>query len=140
MSQPVDILAVYLHLAKASQQRQRPHVRDKLLVISGSIAARMEWKKIDIYCRYEILQHNPGHMVRRWPSFVVALEDSDFLHLLKQQQRRYPFEKAEQMLVDLGIEPEQARAMHDSDEEYLAALLDISLPALNAWFDQVESE
>ena len=52
MSALIDLLALYLHLARASQ---RPLVRDRLLVIAGCNAARMKLNRIDEYCRRLIL-------------------------------------------------------------------------------------
>jgi hypothetical protein len=123
MSQPVDLLGLYLHLARASRQRMRPHVADRLLIIAGTIATRMKLPDIAAYCRQLVLNHNPNHLVRRWASFDLALDDSDFLHFLRLQQRRYPQEKAERMLVTLGIDMAQERAAYFSDGEYAAALL-----------------
>jgi hypothetical protein len=123
MSRPVDLLGLYLHLARASEQRRRPLVRDKLLLLAGVIAARMELPHIAAYCRKRILEHNRGHMVRRWPTLDDALQDEDFLALLRQAQRRYPLEKAERMLATLGIDMAQERETYYSDNEYAAALL-----------------
>jgi len=123
MSQPIDLLAMFLHLARASRQRRRPLVSDRLLLLSGVIAARMELSDIADRCRRHILAHNPQHMVRRWETFAEALEDSDFLHLLKQVQRRYPQEKAERMLVELGLDISHERDVYYSDEEYAKTLI-----------------
>jgi hypothetical protein len=134
MSRPVDLLGLYLHLARASEQRRRPLVRDKLLLLAGVIAARMELPHIAALCRQRILEHNPGHMVRRWPTLGDALEDDDFLHLLRQAQRRYPLEKAERMLVTLGIDMAREREAYYSDNEYAAALLGVTPAELEKMF------
>ena len=123
MSQPIDLLAVYLHLAKAAWKRLRMPDRDRLLVISGFIATRMDLPRIANHCRKLILENNQGHMIRRWESFGDALEDTDFLHFLKQVQRRFPQEKAETMLSNLGIDRANERELYLSDEEYAAALI-----------------
>ena len=123
MSQPIDLLAVYLHLAKAAWKRLRMPDRDRLLVISGFIATRLDLPRIANHCRTLILENNQGHMIRRWESFGDALEDTDFLHFLKQVQRRFPQEKAETMLSNLGIDRANERELYRSDEEYAAALI-----------------
>src|SRR5688572_26097957 len=122
-STPAQLLGLYLHLARSSGRRGQPQVRDRFLVIAGTIAARMELATIDVHCRQIVLAHNPQHLIRRWPSFAAALDDSDFLHFLKQLQRRYPQEKAEQLLSGLGIEMAAERETFASDGEYAAALL-----------------
>ena len=57
MSSPAEQLGMYLHLARASQQRQRPLVRDRLLVLAGAIAVEMGLNGIAAYCRQQILDH-----------------------------------------------------------------------------------
>ena len=136
MSEPVDILGLYLHLAAASGRRQRPHVRDRMLLISAMIAARMQLPRISAYCRHEILTHNPRHLIGRWKRVEDAIHHPDFLHLLKSVQRRYPQEKAERLLASLGIERGRERDAYYSDEEYAAALLGSTLDELEQMFGQ----
>ena len=134
MSKPIEILGLYLHLAEASQRRQRPHVRDRMLLIAAMIAARMQLPRISAYCRREILIHNPRHLIGRWPQVEDAIQHPDFLHLLKSVQRRYPQEKAERLLDNLGIERGRERDTYYSDEEYAAALLGSTLDQLEQMF------
>ena len=137
MSEPIDILGLYLHLAQASQRRHRPHVRDRLLVIAASIAARMGLSRISAYCRHKILEHNPRHLLRRWNTVEAGMEDSDFQHLLRNLQRRYPQEKAERLLDSLGIERGCERQTYFTDEEYAASLLGLTLDQLDRWYRSV---
>jgi hypothetical protein len=136
MSAAVDLLGVYLHLATASQRRRRLHVRDRLLVLAGALAAKLNLARVAAYCRHLVLEHNPQHLVRRWPTMADALEDADFLHFLRHLQRRYPPEKAERLLDSLGIERGSERAAYYTDEEYAAALLGTSPKALSEMFGQ----
>lgn len=94
-----------------------------MLVIAAMIAARMELPRVAAYCRHKILSHNPQHLIGRWSRVEEAIEDSDFQHLLKSVQRRYPQEKAERLLATLEIERGRERDAYYSDEEYAAALL-----------------
>lgn len=134
------LLSVYLHLASASQCRRRPHVRDRLLLIAGSIASEMGLESIASYCRYEVLQHNPRHLVRRWPTIAEALQQEDFRCVLKQLKRRYPQERAERMLQSLGIELGNERATYYSDLEYAAALLGVPLDVLRHQFGEDDKQ
>lgn len=136
MSRAIDLLGMYLHLARASELRRRPQTRDRLLIVSASVAQRMGLVRIAAYCRYQVLQHNPGHLIRRWDTVGEAMEDSDFLHLLKQLQRRYPQEKAEQMMGDLEIEMGRERETYFTDEEYAAALLSVPVANLDEMFGE----
>jgi recombinational DNA repair ATPase RecF len=126
MGENSEILGVYLHLARASGMRQRWHVRDRLLLIAAVFSSQLKLPRIAAYCRRRILEHNPRHLLRRWPSLEEALRQDDFQHLLRQVQRQYPLEKAERMLAELGIDMARERAAYFSDEEYAAALLGIS--------------
>ncbi len=134
MSDPGYLLSIYLHLALASQRRRRPHVRDRLLLIAGSIASQMGLEGVASYCRYLVLQHNPRHLIGRWPTIGVAWQEEDFCCLLKQLKRRYPQEKAERMLQSLGIELGNERATYYSDLEYAAALLGVTPEDLRQQF------
>jgi hypothetical protein len=116
-------LSVYLHLAAASQRRRRPHVRDRLLVLAATTAAQLELSPIAAQCRKLVLEHNPHHLIGRWPTVAQALADDDYQCFLRQMRRRYPEEKAERLLQSLGIELGSERASYFSDYEYAAALL-----------------
>ena len=139
MSDLAEQLGVYLHLARASGQRRRPMIRDRLLVLAGAIAAELELDAVAAYCRYQILEHNPRHFVRRWPTFSVALEEEDFQGHRKQLQRRYPREKAEQMLESLGIQMAREREAYFTDYEYAAAILGTTPEALEKEYGEESS-
>lgn len=137
MSEPIELLGIYLHLAHASEKRRRPHVRDRLLLIAGANASRMQLPRIAAYCRYKILQHNPQHAIGHWPTVEDAIDESDFLHLLRNVQRRYPQEKAERMLANLDIITAREREVYYSDEEYAASLLGTTQQQLEELFGAV---
>jgi hypothetical protein len=122
----IDDLAVYLHLARASERRSRPIVRDKLLVLASVAAARRRLDQIAQYCRHKVLAHNPAHLLGRWPSLATALEDEDFQVYLRRLKQLYPLEKAEHLLGLAGIELARERALYRDDHEYAAALLNTS--------------
>ena len=136
MSQPIDILGTYLHLAAQHGKRLLMPDRDRFLVISAVIAQKIGLFRVAAYCRYLILENNPGHMLKRWTTLKLALEDSDFLHFLKQVQRRFPQERAEQLLVgEFNIVRANERAAYYDDEEYAASLLGIEVEWLRNHFD-----
>jgi rare lipoprotein A (peptidoglycan hydrolase) len=127
---------MYLHLARASELRRRPQVRDRLLVVSAAAAQRIGLTRIAAYCRYRVLESNPHHLIRRWDTIETALDEPDFLHFLKQLQRRYPQERAEQMLSDLEIEMGRERETYFTDEEYAASLLSVTPEKLDTMFPE----
>ena len=91
------------------------------------LAARMQLVYIPQYCRLLILQENPHHLLLRLATFDEALQDESFVHLLKQLQRRYPQERAEQLLSQLAIELPSDEPERLTDEHYAAELLGVSL-------------
>lgn len=123
MAAPIELLGLYLHLARAAELRRRPLVRDRFLVLSAALAAQIDLQPIAQHCRMRVLAHNPGHMLAHWPTVARALAEPDFHSLLNQLLRRYNKEKAEQLLQSLGIERGAERAAYYSDGEYAAGLL-----------------
>ena len=98
-------LGMYLQLARAAGIRGQAGIRDKLLILAGVTAAEIDHADIATECRERILEHNPQHLIRRWPTFSEALDDEEFQVYLKQQLRRYSPERVEHLLSQLGIEP-----------------------------------
>ena len=125
MSHGSHRLAVYLNLARASQRRQRPLVRDRMLVLAGIQAARMNLFQLSQYCRSLILNHNSNHFVGRWNSIAEGLRDDEFVSLSDSVARKYPLERAEQLLESLGLDISNEQATYDDDVEYAAAILDV---------------
>lgn len=140
MTMDIQHLAIYLHLARASELRQRMLVRDRLLVIAGVMAHAARLPRIAALCRSKILAHNPNHLVRRWEGFAAMVGDGQFQAFLTQLQRKYPTEKAEQMLQSLGIELANERDTYYSDEEYAASIWGVSLARLDELFPRSASE
>ena len=62
-------------------------------------------------------------MICHWVSVEDALADPNFRQLVQQNLRRYPLEKAEQMLTSLGINMSRESESYYSEYEYAAALL-----------------
>jgi hypothetical protein len=130
----IDLLGVYLHLARASALRRRPQASDRFLILAGGVASWLLLPRIAAYCRQRVLEHNPHHLLGHWGSLEEALQDEDFLHFFRQLQRRYPQEKAERMLSTLEIDMARERAAYYSDEEYAASLLGTNLAMLDDLF------
>ena len=119
----VNALGIYLHLSQANQRRGQLYARDRMLVLAGEIAARMDFHELAAYCRSVILENNPRHIIRRWSSFSEAILDEDFETFAKQVWRRYPQEKAERLLSSFGLQMANERDAYYTDEEYAAAIL-----------------
>lgn len=130
MDSPVDLLGIYLHLARTAAQRKRPLVRDRLLVLAAAMAADLQLPAIAACCRARVLEHNPGHMLARWETVGEASDHEDFISLRRQLVRKYSPERAEQLTQSLRIEWKSERAAYYNDEEYAAALLGLTVADL----------
>src|SRR5687767_13072253 len=140
MLDPVDTLAIYLHLARASERRRRPHVRDRLLVLAAVTATKAGLLRVAAHCRQMVIENNAQHLIRRWPTVAAALRDQEFRHFLTHLEKRYSREKAEQLLQSLAIERGHERETYYSDEEYVASIVGISVDALHELYpDNPES-
>jgi hypothetical protein len=134
MRPTIEALATYLHLARISGQRQRPHVRDRLLVVAGVVASARRLPRIAALCRHLILEHNPHHLIGHWATVEEGLESPDFVHYLRHLMRRFGLERVEQMLSEAGVELAGERRAYFSDEEYAAALLGWDLAQVSDHF------
>lgn len=123
MPEAQDILSVYLQLARLSRRRRSVMVRDRFLVLAAMVAMDLElWDVADL-CRGTILQHNPGHLVRRFPSMRDAVDDEDFEALVTQLWRKYPFERGEFLLSRLHPSWAAERSRYQNNEAFARAML-----------------
>ena len=127
-------LVLYLRLAQAFKNRLLMADRDRALLLAGVRATRLGMPAVAEFCRRLILQHNPGHMVRRWDSVERALQDDDFLHLLRQVQRKLPIERAESMLVELGDSCDVRPTDYPDDLGFVAAVMGVDAEWLTEHF------
>lgn len=130
MTSPVDLLGMYLHLARAAAQRQRPLVRDRLLFLAAAISADLRLPAVAACCRAKVLENNPGHLLKRWNTIDEASDHDDFIALRRQLVKKYPPERVEQLMQSLRISWQSERAAYYSDEEYAAALLGLTVEDL----------
>lgn len=125
MVEIVKELALYLRLAQAFKQKLQMPDRDRALVLAGTCAAILDMKSMDDFCRKIILQNNHGHMMKRWGSFAEAVRMEDFGIFLKQLRRRFPIERAETVIMQLGYKCDVKQIDYDCDEAYAAAIMGI---------------
>lgn len=123
MAQTDHFLGLYLHLARAAEQRNRLWVRDKFLLLAGAVAAQAGLADVADECRRRVLAHNPQHLVGHHGSIEAGLDDERFQSFLNQLRRRYNQERCEHMLRSLGISLAREREAYYSDGEYATALL-----------------
>jgi hypothetical protein len=125
---------MYLRLAQAFRERLQMPDRDRALVLAGSAASLLQMPMVGNFCRQLILQNNPGHMVRKWGTFEIAIKDDDFHVFLKQLTRRMSVERGESVLRELRFECDVRRADYKSDLEYVVAVMGIDMEWLEENF------
>lgn len=130
----IEALATYLHLARVSGQRRRPHVRDRLLVLAGVVASTRRLPRIAALCRHLILEHNPHHLIGHWATVEEGLESPDFVHYLRHLLRRFGWERAERLLLEAGIDLAHEAGAYFTEEEYAASLLGWDLKQVSEQF------
>ena len=127
MAEPAQALAVYLHLARASDLRRQPLVTDKLILLAGTLAVELGMLDIADRCHAAVLRRNPQHLIRHWTNLTEAIAAPRFQTFLKQLHRQYSHEKAEHMLGSLGIDMARERELYANEHEYASALLEAAL-------------
>lgn len=98
MPAPAELLELYLHLARASEEQRKPLQRDKFLVLAGGAALEANFPRVAEECRRRLLADNPNHILRNFSTMREAFESEDIVHYANQLLRYYPFEKAEYLL------------------------------------------
>jgi len=99
-------MLAFVKLAGVSQSREQLGPRDKFLVLGGVAAARANHATVAARCRALLLSHNPLHLMKRYETIELALEDDAFQSYLRQLSRFCPYERAEHLLSQLDISTE----------------------------------
>jgi len=98
-------MCAYAQLAWLSHEKRQALARDRFLVQAGACACEAGWPDVAEECYRLITQFAPQHQVARFTSFVDAMKSADFRQLVTALSRKCPYERAEHMLQELGIEP-----------------------------------
>ena len=134
MSESYDNLVAFVMLAMAEQRRLNLMDRDRLLVIAATIASERHLEPLAGYFRQIVLDHNAGHMLRKYPTIYEAMVDADFLHFVRTIRRRYPLERVEQQLAELGLDEKRPERGDRSELEVLAELCEADPSWINRQF------
>jgi hypothetical protein len=100
-------MLAYVRLAEVSQRKHQLIGRDKLLVLAAAAACRAGWLDVGERCRQLVLEHNPAHLIGTYPTAADALRGDDFAPLLNQLERMCSYERAEFLVNELNLEPEE---------------------------------
>ena len=125
MNDPFDDLILFLRVAQAFKNRLQMSDRDRALVLSGTFASLLQMNSVANFCRELVLQHNPGHMLRKFDDFRSATEDPDFGVFLKQVRRKLSPETAEAQLMTLDYHCDVRPTDYSTPLEYAAAVMGV---------------
>ena len=109
-------MKVYVQLAVISDQKHQPQVRDRFLLLAGVEACRAGWPEVSASCHKKLIASNPAHQAKRHPTFADALRDEDFQQLVAHWERYCPFEKAEAMVRQLNLPPDEQTDVSVGDQ------------------------
>jgi hypothetical protein len=98
-------MLAFVKLAGLSQSRQQLGPRDKFLVLAAVAATESGCDTVAERCRQLVLEHNPGHILKKHESVALALANEAFQTYLKQARRFCSHERAEHLLTQLEIAP-----------------------------------
>ncbi len=98
-------MLAYVRLADVSQRKRQLLGRDKLLVLAAAAACRAGWADVAARCRQLVIEHNPAHLIGRFPTVAEALRSDEFETLVRRLQRLCGYERAEFLVNDLRLEP-----------------------------------
>jgi hypothetical protein len=126
----------YLKLSQAYRQRSMLSEGHRALLLASVYAHQSGCTAIANYCQRQILQANPGHVLRKFDNLQAALADPDFTYFVNQLRKKIPLEKVDLLLANLGYCFEQQRSDYSSDNEFAAAILGVEA----GWIEQVFGE
>lgn len=93
--------AIYADLAKACHDKGRFQERDRFLILAADSAWSAGAIEQAEQFRSRILEYNPNHLLKPYPSFDEALKSPDIQAYVQQLRRGYPRERAVEMLKEL---------------------------------------
>lgn len=131
----IETLATYLRLSFLLWKRHQLPDRDRLLLLSAVGACLLGLHRIAGYCRWLILKNNTGHMIGNWETVHLGLHNEEMHTLVRQVERRFPLERIENELSELGFIESRERETYFSDEEYMASILGVGQKWLRVNFD-----
>jgi hypothetical protein len=92
------ILQVYRDLAEWYESHGQPQMRDRFLVLAADAAVSAGQTENGEQLRQRLLQLNPHHLLRPYPSLARALQAPDVQTYLRSLRENYPLETARDLL------------------------------------------
>src|SRR5208282_3070741 len=97
----MDIVAVYEELAEFEEQRGESQPRDRFLILAADAALAQGDNDRAELIRARLLDVNPHHLLKPYPSFADALKAPDVFGYVADLRRSYPPAEAERLLASV---------------------------------------
>ncbi len=94
-------IQIYKELAGCYERQQNAGMRDLFLMLAADVCFQAGREPEAEQIRKRLLDGNPQHMLRGYPSFRAAVNAPDVQLYLRQQRQTYPTERAEVLLDGL---------------------------------------
>lgn len=110
--------ALYTQLAEKYHGKGRFQERDRFLILAADTA----WNAGDVAkaeaLRRRIMEYNPSHLLKPYPSLEAALKSPDILAYVQQLRRGYPRERALELLKELDATAKPMGGDEDQERTY----------------------
>jgi len=92
---------VYEDLAEWEHQNGTPQARDRFLILAADAALTAGLTEEAERFRSRLLEYNPHHLLRPYPSLKDAMKSSDVYSYIADLRGNYPLGESEQLLASL---------------------------------------
>lgn len=116
---PEAAVDVFLHLANASSDERQYLQEGKFLMLAAYAAQHAGYSEIADRCRTKVLEQNPNHMLKSFPTMAQAVAAEHIIEYAEQLRKIYPLEKAEYLLAK--FQAAGYRGQHEFGEQLNAA-------------------
>lgn len=100
-----NAIITYQDLADREDRQGSPQLRDRFLLLAADAALSGGETSVAEGLRERLLEANPHHMIKPYPSFEEALQAPDFSSYIADLRSQYPPEEAARLLAE-GLPPE----------------------------------
>jgi hypothetical protein len=98
---------LYQQIADAYHGQGKYQERDRFLVLAVDAAHTAGQNTLAERLRARLLELNPNHLIKPYPSVPAALQAQNFVTYLSQLRKNYPISKAQSLLNELAATQKQ---------------------------------
>ena len=94
---------LYQQIAEGYQVQGKYQERDRFLVLALDAAHTAGQNSLAERLRTRLLELNPNHLIKPYPSVAAALQAQNFVTYLSQLRKNFPVSKAQSLLQELAV-------------------------------------